>query len=205
MIDLHTANTPNGQKIVIALEELSLQYTMHKLNLGALDQKAPDYLKINPNGRIPAIVDKEANDLAVFESGAILVYLAEKTGQLLASDIQTRSETMQWLMFQMSALGPIMGQAGWFLRSAPEPINIAIERYQNETRRLFSVLENRLTTLPYLAGANYSIADISTWTWARRAEYAEVDGGDFPHVQKWVARIAERPAVQSAMQKIANE
>ncbi len=204
MIELHTANTPNGQKIVIALEELGLTYQMIKLNLGALDQKKPAYLKINPNGRIPAIVDHAENNFAVFESGAILIYLAEKTGKLLGNDAKERSLVMQWLMFQMSGLGPIMGQAGWFLRSAPEPIAIAIQRYQNETTRLLTVLENHLTESEYLAGKEFSIADISTWTWAKRPEYAELDASEFPHIQRWVEQIGNRSAVQKAMQIIAS-
>lgn len=204
MIELHTANTPNGQKIVIALEELGLTYQMIKLNLGALDQKKPAYLKINPNGRIPAIVDHAENNFAVFESGAILIYLAEKTGKLLGNDAKERSLVMQWLMFQMSGLGPIMGQAGWFLRSAPEPIAIAIQRYQNETTRLLTVLENHLTESEYLGGKEFSIADISTWTWAKRPEYAELDASEFPHIQRWVEQIGNRSAVQKAMQIIAS-
>lgn len=203
MIDLYTANTPNGQKIVIALEELGLPYQMNKLNLAALDQKKPAYLKINPNGRIPAIVDHAEDDFAIFESGAILVYLAEKTGKLMGNNSKERSQVMQWLMFQMSGLGPIMGQAGWFLRSAPEPVQIGIDRYQNETRRLLTVLDSHLKDRDYLAGSELSIADISTWTWAKRPEYAQLDASDFPNILVWVERIAQRPAVQKGLDILA--
>lgn len=203
MIELHTANTPNGQKVVIALEELGLDYNMSKLNLGALDQKKPAYLKINPNGRIPAIIDKSLDNFAVFESGAILIYLAEKTERLMPQEAHGRSLVMQWLMFQMSGLGPMMGQAGWFLRSAPEEIPVAIERYKNESHRLLSVLATRLQQSEYLAGNDYSIADISTWTWARRADYANLEPTDYPNIQRWVEQIDSRPAVAAGLSKLA--
>lgn len=204
MIDLYSANTPNGQKIAIALEEMALPYDLHRINLSEQEQKQPAFLAINPNGRIPAIIDKDEGNFAVFESGAILLYLAEKTGQLMPSDPKGRSVVIQWLMFQMSGLGPIMGQAGWFLRAAPERIPIGIERYQNETRRLLSVLESRLSQSPYLGGEDYSIADITTWTWAHRADYADVDLADYPHVQRWASSVAQRPAVIKGMQVLAN-
>lgn len=202
MIELFSANTPNGQKITIALEELGLEYQLNKLNLGKLDQKQPAYLNINPNGRIPALVDHDNEGFAVFESGAMLIYLAEKTGKLMPTDVKGRSLVMQWLMFQMSALGPMMGQAGWFLRSAKEHVPLAIERYQKETERLFGVLETRLSQVEYLAGDEYSIADISTWTWAKRAKYAEICDQKFPNVKRWVELIAQRPGVQRGLDKL---
>lgn len=201
MIELYSANTPNGQKITIALEELGLEYQLHKLNLGELDQKQSAYLKINPNGRIPALLDHDNDSFAVFESGAMLIYLAEKTGKLMPSDVKGRSLVMQWLMFQMSALGPMMGQAGWFLRRS-EKVPVAIERYQQETLRLYGVLDSRLSEAEYLGGDHYSIADISTWTWAKRPEYAAICDAKFPSVKRWVDLLAQRPAVQRGLEKL---
>ncbi len=157
MIDLYTASTPNGHKASVALEELALPYTVHAVDLMQGEQKTPAFLRINPNGRIPALVDREAGDFAVFESGAILVYLAEKTGRLMPADAKGRSRVMQWLMFQMGGIGPMMGQANVFYRYFPEKIQPAIERYQNESRRLFEVLERGLADSEWLAG-DYSIA-----------------------------------------------
>ena len=194
MIDLYTAPTPNGHKASIALEELALPYTVHALSLGAGDQKQPSYLEINPNGRIPAIVDRDEGDFPVFESGAILMYLAEKTGKLLPTDTKGRSVTIQWLMFQMGGVGPMQGQAGVFFRYAPEKIPFAIERYQRETRRLYEVLDRRLAKVEYLAG-DYSIADIATFPWVRTHEWVGVSIDGLANVQRWLAAIAERPAV----------
>jgi glutathione S-transferase/GST-like protein len=193
MIDLYTASTPNGWKISVALEEMQLPYRVIPMDLGALEQKRPEYLKINPNGRIPAIVDHDNDDFAVFESGAILVYLAEKTGQLMPSDVKGRSRVMQWLMFQMGGIGPMMGQANVFFRYFPEKIQPAIDRYQNEVKRLFGVLDGRLADNEYLAG-DYSIADIANWCWARSYKWSGVAIDDFPHLARWIAQIAERPA-----------
>ncbi len=162
MIDLYTAPTPNGWKASIALEEMKLPYNMIQLSLTDGDQKKPDFLKINPNGRIPAIVDRDEGDFAVFESGAILIYLAEKTGQLLPGDMKKRSEVIQWLMFQMGEIGPMQGQANVFHRYFPEKIQSVIDRYQNETRRLFEVLDTQLADNEFLCG-EYSIADIANW------------------------------------------
>ncbi|HQC81690.1 MAG TPA: glutathione S-transferase N-terminal domain-containing protein, partial [Accumulibacter sp.] len=162
MIDFYTAATPNGHKISIALEELALPYTVHPLNLSTGEQKQAGFLAINPNGRIPAIVDRAAGDFAVFESGAILLYLAEKTGRLLPADSKRRSQAVQWLMFQMGGIGPMMGQANVFLRYFPEKIQPAIDRYQGECRRLFRVLDGHLQQHDYLAD-DYSIADIANW------------------------------------------
>lgn len=198
MITLFTAATPNGHKVSILLEELGLPYRVHALNLLANEQKADWYLAINPNGRIPAIVDHDEDDFAVFESGAILVYLAEKAGRLLPAETRARSRTLQWLMFQMGGIGPMQGQAHVFFRYAPEKIPFAISRYQNETRRLYEVLESQLRHQEYLAG-DYSIADIATYPWVRIHEWAGVDLDGLPAVQRWLAAIGARPAVQRGL------
>jgi glutathione S-transferase/GST-like protein len=193
MIDLYTAATPNGHKVSIALEELGLPYTVQHLDLGALEQKRPEFLRINPNGRIPAIVDRNEGDFAVFESGAILVYLAEKTGRLMPSDLKGRSLVMQWLMFQMAGIGPMMGQANVFFRYFPERIPAAIDRYQGEVRRLFEVLDGRLADHEYLAG-DYSIADIANWAWVRGYEWSGVSIDGLDHLARWMRQLAARPA-----------
>jgi len=195
MIELYTAETPNGWKISITLEELALPYTVHALALSKNEQKAPWYLKINPNGRIPAIVDRDNGDFAVFESGAIMIYLAEKTGRLLPKDVKGRSLVMQWLMFQMGGIGPMMGQANVFYRYAPEKIPYAIERYQREVRRLLEVLNVRLADHEYLAG-EYSIADIASWSWVRGYDWAGVSIDGLDHLKRWTDTIGARPAVQ---------
>ena len=200
MIDFYSAATPNGHKISIALEELALPYTLHVLDLGANDQKQPWFLKINPNGRIPAIIDREEDDFAVFESGAILIYLAEKTGQLMPSDKKGRSRVLQWLMFQMGGIGPMMGQANVFYRYFAERIQPAIDRYQGETKRLFRVLNGRLKDHEYLAG-DYSIADIANWSWVRTHRWSGVSIDDLPHVQRWIEAIGARPAVQRGIER----
>lgn len=196
MIDFYTAATPNGFKVAIMLEELGLPYTLHALDFSKKEQKAPDYLKINPNGRIPAIVDRNNGDFAVFESGAILIYLAERTLRFLPSDNKGRSIAIQWLMFQMGGIGPMMGQVGVFKRSFPENLPSVIERYANETERLWSVVETRLGEAAYLAGDEYSIADIATWPWIRAHEFIEMPIDGYPNMKAWYDRIAERPAVQ---------
>ena len=193
MIDLYTAPTPNGWKASIALEELGLPYTVRALNLGKLEQKETWFLKINPNGRIPAIVDRDHGDFAVFESGAILMYLAEKTGRLMPSDRKGRSLVVQWLMFQMAGIGPMMGQANVFYRYFPEKLQPAIDRYQGEVRRLFGVLEGRLASHEYLAG-DYSIADIANWAWVRGHDWSGVSIDPFPNLKRWLALLAARPA-----------
>jgi GST-like protein len=198
MIDLYTAATPNGLKISIALEELALPYTVHALDLGAKDQKAPAFLAINPNGRIPAIVDRAADDFAVFESGAILIYLAEKTGQLMPTDAKGRSRTLQWLMFQMAGVGPMMGQANVFYRYLEVKLEPAIQRYQNESRRLFEVLDGQLADHAWLAG-DYSIADIATYPWVRTHDWSGVSVDGLAHLQRWMAAMAARPAVQRGL------
>ncbi|MFN3233704.1 MAG: glutathione S-transferase family protein [Alphaproteobacteria bacterium] len=198
MIDLYSAATPNGWKASIALEELALPYELHRIDLGAGEQKAPDYLKINPNGRIPTIVDRDAGDFAVFESGAILVYLAEKTGQLMPSDSKGRSLVMQWLMFQMGGLGPMQGQANVFIHSAAEAIPFAIDRYRTETRRLYEVLDARLQQAQFLAG-DLSIADIATWPWVSLHAIAGVEIADLPGLSRWYAALSARPGFQKGV------
>jgi GST-like protein len=195
MIDLYTAPTPNGWKASIALEELELPYEVHALDLGKLEQKSESYLRLNPNGRIPTIVDRDAGDFPVFESGAILLYLAEKTGRLIPADAKGRSRAIQWLMFQMGGLGPMQGQANVFFRYAPEKIPFAIERYQRETRRLYEVLDRRLGEAEYLAG-DYSVADIATWPWVTLHGWAGVELDGLEHLQRWVQAVGARPAVQ---------
>ena len=195
MIDLYTAATPNGHKVSIALEELALPYTLKVLDMSKNQQKQPDFLRINPNGRIPAIVDRGAGDFAVFESGAILIYLAEKTGQLLPPDAKGRSQVLQWLMFQMGGIGPMMGQANVFFRYFPQTIQPAIDRYQGESRRLFTVLDGHLQAHEYLAG-DYSIADIANWAWVRTHKWSGVSVDGLPHLQRWIEAIRARPAVQ---------
>jgi GST-like protein len=194
-IELFTASTPNGWKASIALEELNLAYSVRALDLKAKDQKSASYLQINPNGRIPAIVDHEADGFAVFESGAILVYLAEKCGRLLPSDLRGRSVVMQWLMFQMGGLGPMMGQAFVFQRSWPEKLQPVIDRYVDETTRLFGVLDTRLAAHEYLAG-DYSIADIANWCWVRTGTTMGLDLATFPNLERWSLVIEGRAAVR---------
>ena len=195
MIKLYTAATPNGRKVSIALEEMKLDYEVHTIDLGALEQKQDWYLKLNPNGRIPTIVDQDNDDFVVFESGAILIYLAEKTGLLMPVEANKRSEVIQWLMFQMGGIGPLQGQAHVFYRYAPEKIPYAIDRYQKETRRLYEVLESQLAHKEFLVG-EYSIADIATFPWVRRHEWAGVSIDGLPNVERWLAAIEGRPAVQ---------
>lgn len=199
MIDLYTAATPNGHKVSIALEELQLPYQVHALSFDKKEQKSSAFLKINPNGRIPAIVDRDNDDFAVFESGAILLYLAEKTGQLIPADAKGRSRVIQWLMFQMGGVGPMQGQANVFYRYFPEKLQGPIDRYQHETRRLYEVLNSRLGEAQYLAG-DYSIADIATYPWVRIHDWAGVSVEGLEHLQRWMQALAERPAVQRGLQ-----
>ena len=200
MITLYTAATPNGHKISIALEELGLPYKLHVLDLAKNEQKEPWFLALNPNGRIPAIVDHDNGDFAVFESGAILIYLAEKTGKLMPQDAKGRSQVLQWLMFQMGGVGPMMGQANVFFRYFPEKIQAAIDRYQGESKRLFRVLDGHLATHDYLAG-DYSIADIATWAWVRIYRWSGVPIDDLPHLRRWLDQIKARPAVQRGIEQ----
>ncbi len=208
MITLYTAATPNGRKASIMLEECSLDYNAHPLALGKSEQKQDWYLQINPNGRIPAIVDHDNDSFEVFESGAILIYLAEKTGRFLPPNASetpnNRSRVIQWLMFQMGGLGPMMGQANVFFRYAEEKIPYAIERYQKETRRLLEVLDTRLADNEYLAG-DYSIADIANFSWARTASWSGVESQDLENLSRWIEAIQARPAVQRGLEVPAKD
>jgi len=195
MIELYTAATPNGWKASIALEEVGLPYTVRPIALTRGEQKEDWYRKLNPNGRIPTIVDHENDDFAVFESGAILLYLAEKTGKFLPQDEKGRSRVIQWLMFQMGGIGPMMGQANVFSRYAPEKILYAIDRYQRECRRLFAVLDCQLKDHEYLAG-DYSIADIANWSWVHTYKWSGVSIDGLTYLQRWLAAIRARPAVE---------
>ena len=223
MIDLYTWSTPNGRKASVMLEEVGLPYRVHPIDIGKGDQFAPAFVAINPNSKIPAIVDSDGPDgkpIAVFESGAILIYLAEKTGKLIPAGApfgaptlrdakagaasaapaapRARYEVLQWLMFQMGGVGPMFGQAHHFRRFAPEKVPYGIERYTKETRRLYGVMDKRLGGAGYLAG-DYSIADIATFPWVARFEYQGVDLAEFPNVKRWFDAIAARPAVARGM------
>ena len=201
MIDLYTWTTPNGRKVSIMLEETGLPYRVHPIDIGKGEQFTPEFLAINPNNRIPAIVDQEGPDgraFKLFESGAILLYLAWKTGQFLPRKPAEQFEAIQWLMFQMGGVGPMFGQVHHFLRAAPEPVPYAIERYTRETRRLYKVLDGYLAGRDYL-GADYSVADIATYPWVARYEWHKVDLNEFPSVKHWFDRIGARPAVQAGM------
>ncbi len=203
MITLYTARTPNGYKASIMLEECALDYQVHAMQLSRLEQKQDWFLQINPNGRIPAIVDHDEDDFPVFESGAILMYLADKAGAFLPPNtpatFKQHSQVIQWLMFQKAGLGPMMGQANVFYRYHSEKIPYAIERYQRESRRLLEILDQRLAGHEYLAG-DYSIADIANFCWARSANWSGVETGDLEHLTRWIATIHERPAVQRGLQ-----
>jgi glutathione S-transferase len=195
MIDLYTANTPNGWKASVTLEELGMDYKVIPVNLMEGEQKQPEFIAMNPNGRIPVIVDRDADNLTVFESGAIMIYLAEKAGKLLPTDVKGRTEVIQWLMFQMGGVGPMMGQANVFFRYFEEKIQPAIDRYQNEVKRLFTVLDNHLSDHEYLAG-DYSIADIANWCWAKTHFWSGVEVDDLQHLQRWLDQVGARPAAQ---------
>lgn len=201
MIDLYTWSTPNGRKVSIMLEELALPYNVHAIDIGKGDQFEPGFVAISPNSKIPAIVDSDGPDgrpYALFESGAILLYLADKTGRLLPAAKSQRFEAIQWLMFQMGGVGPMFGQTHHFLRAAPEPVPYAIERYSKETRRLYGVLDRHLADREWL-GAEYTVADIATFPWTARHEWHKVDLAEFPNVKRWYDRIAARPAVERGM------
>jgi GST-like protein len=201
MIDLYTWSTPNGRKVSIMLEECGLAYRTHKVDIGKGEQFREEFVAINPNSKIPAIVDYEGPEgraLRLFESGAILVYLAAKTGRFLPRTDRCKYEALQWLMFQMGGVGPMFGQAHHFLRAAKEPIPYAIERYTTEARRLYGVLDRRLSHAAFLA-LEYSIADIATYPWVARHEWHKVDLNDFPHVKRWFDTLSARPAVARGM------
>lgn len=201
MIELYTWGTPNGRKVSIMLEEVGLPYRVHAVDISKGAQFEPAFVALNPNSKIPAIVDPEGpagGPVSLFESGAILIYLAEKTGKLLPGDPLRRLEALQWLMFQMGGVGPMFGQAHHFLRAAPEPVPYAIARYTKEAARLYKVLDGRLAGNAYLAG-DYSIADVATYPWVARHEWHKVDLADYPNVARWYTAIGERPAVQRGM------
>jgi GSH-dependent disulfide-bond oxidoreductase len=196
MIDLYTSPTPNGWKVSIALEEMGVPYAVHPVDLGKQEQKEDWFLRLNPNGRIPVIVDREAGDFPLFESGAIMIYLAEKAGSpLLPSEAKARSRVIQWLMFQMGGLGPMMGQANVFFRYFPERVQPAIDRYQREGRRLLEVLDRRLSESRWLAD-DYSLADIANWCWAHTHAWSGIEVEGLDHLQRWLAEVGARPAVQ---------
>ena len=199
MIDFYTAPTPNGHKISIALEEMQLPYNLIPVDISKGEQKQPEYLKLNPNGRIPTIVDRDNDNFVVFESGAILVYLGEKSGQFYPQDAKRRSQVLQWLMFQMGGVGPMMGQANVFYRYFPEKIQPAIDRYQKEVKRLLTVLDGHLADHEYLVD-DYSIADMANWAWVRTHDWSGVAVDDLPHLQRWLKAIADRPAAQRGVQ-----
>ena len=201
MIELHTWTTPNGRKVSVMLEECGLPYTAHKVNIGQNEQFKPEFLAISPNNRIPAIVDPDGPDgkpIHLFESGAILVYLAGKTGKFLPTSTKGKYEALQWLMWQMGGVGPMFGQAHHFLRAAPEQVPYGIKRYTDEAKRLYGVLDRRLAEAAYMAG-EYSIADIATYPWIARHEWHQVDLAEFPNVKRWYDTIGRRPAVVRGM------
>jgi len=206
MIDAYSWPTPNGHKVHIMLEETGLDYTVHPIDIGAGDQFEDDFLKISPNNKIPAIVDSDGPDgepISIFESGAILIYLAEKTGRFLPADPRARYAVLQWLMFQMGGVGPMLGQAHHFRQYAPEPIEYAIDRYTNETGRLYCVMDKRLGDVEYLGGDDYTIADIATYPWLRTYERQGQDINDFPNVKRWFEAIDARPAVARGTEVLA--
>jgi glutathione S-transferase len=195
VIDLYTAPTPNGWKASVVLEELELPYTVKRVNILEGDQRKPEYVALNPNSRIPTIVDNDADGFVVFESGAILLYLAQKTGKLMPADAKGSSLVTQWLMFQMGGLGPMMGQSNVYFRYSKEKYQPAIDRYQNESKRLMTVLDRRLQDHEYLAG-DFSIADIANWCWARTHAWSGVDVSDLENLQRWLDLLEDRPGCQ---------
>ncbi|WP_269620981.1 glutathione S-transferase family protein [Zhongshania sp. BJYM1] len=199
MIDLYTAPTPNGHKASCTLEALSLPYETKYVDIGAGDQKKPEFLALNPNGRIPAIVDRDNDNFAVFESGAIMIYLAEKAGKLMPTDAKGRSKVIQWLMFQMGGVGPMMGQANVFYRYFPEKIQPAIDRYQNECRRLFEVLNGHLANNEWLAD-DYSIADIANWCWVRTYKWSGVSVDGLDHLDRWLTVMKSQPGMAKGIE-----
>ena len=199
MIDLYTAPTPNGHKASCTLEALELDYKTHFVNISEGEQKVPEFLAISRNGRIPAIVDNEVGGFPIFETGAIMIYLAEKTGRLMPTDVQGRSKVIQWLMFQMGGVGPMMGQANVFYRYFPEKIQPAIDRYQNECRRLFEVLDVRLGQSEWLAD-DYSIADIANWCWVRTYKWSGVSRDGLENLDRWMSVMKEQPGMSKGVE-----
>ncbi|MDW3686356.1 glutathione binding-like protein [Cupriavidus sp. CV2] len=208
MIDVYSWPTPNGHKIHIMLEECGLAYKVHPINIGAGDQFGEAFLKISPNNKIPAIVDPDGPDgepISLFESGAILLYLAGKTGKFLPEDVRGKYDALQWLMFQMGGVGPMLGQAHHFRMYAPEQIEYAINRYTNEAKRLYGVIDKQLSEHAWLAGSEYSVADIATFPWLRSWQNQGVELDDYPHLKRWFLEIAERPAVKRGVAVLAQE
>ena len=203
MIDLYTWATPNGRKVSIMLEECGLKYNTHAIHIGKnVDQFTPGFIAINPNSKIPALVDSDGPDgkpINLFESGAILIYLSGKTGKFMPKSVRGKYEALQWLMFQMGGVGPMFGQTHHFMRAAPEKIEYSIKRYHNETRRLYGVLDQRLSTEKFLAAGEYGIADMATYPWIARFEWHQVDLNEFANVKRWFDAISARPAVQRGM------
>lgn len=203
MIDLYTWGTPNGRKVSIMLEECGLPYQLLPVDITAGEQSAPEFVALNPNRKIPVIVDHEGPDgrpMVLIESGAILIYLAEKSGRFMPRDPRSRSEVLQWLMFQMGSIGPMLGQAHHFLRFAPEKVQYGIDRYGTEARRIYAVLESRLEGRNWLAGDDYSIADIASFPWIARHDWQQISLADYPGVKRWFDTISARPAVQKGME-----
>ena len=199
MIDFYTAPTPNGHKVSCTLEAMELEYKTHVVNLMENEQKKPEFLAISPNGRIPAIVDKDADNLPIFESGAIMIYLAEKTGKLMPTDLNERAKVLEWLMFQMGGIGPMMGQANVFFRYFPEKIQPAIDRYQNEGRRLFEVLNTHLAKQDWLA-KDYSIADIANWCWVRTYKWSGISIEGLNHLERWMKSMYDQPGMSAGLE-----
>jgi GSH-dependent disulfide-bond oxidoreductase len=207
MIDLYTWPTPNGHKIHIMLEECKLPYRVHAVNIGTGDQFQPEFLKISPNNKIPALVDSDGPDgkpISIFESGAMLIYLAAKTGQFMPKSDRAKYEVLQWLMFQMGGVGPMLGQAHHFRIYAPEKIEYGINRYTNEAKRLYGVMDKQLQKQPWIAGKSYSIADMAIFPWLRSWQNQGIDWADYPHLKAWFDRISARKAVQKAVQVLAD-
>ncbi|WP_034297547.1 glutathione binding-like protein [Herbaspirillum sp. RV1423] len=208
MIDVYSWATPNGHKVHIMLEECGLDYRVHAIDIGAGDQFAEEFLKISPNNKIPAIVDSDGPDskpISLFESGAILIYLAGKTGKFLGTTDREKFNVLQWVMFQMGGLGPMLGQAHHFRLYAPEKIEYAINRYSNEAKRLYGVLDKQLSKTAYLAGDEYTIADIACFPWTRSWKNQGIELSDFPNVQRWFDAISARPAVQRGVMVLADK
>ena len=198
MIDFYTAPTPNGHKVSCTLEAMELEYETHVVNLMENEQKKPEFLAISPNGRIPAIVDRDADNLPIFESGAIMIYLAEKTGKLMPTDLNEKAKVLEWVMFQMGGIGPMMGQANVFFRYFPEKIQPAIDRYQNEGRRLFEVLDDHLAKQEWLA-KDYSIADIANWCWVRTYKWSGISIEGLDHLQRWMKAMYDQPGMSAGL------
>lgn len=199
MIDFYTAPTPNGHKVSCTLEAMELEYETHVVNLMENEQKKPEFLAISPNGRIPAIVDRDVDNLPIFESGAIMIYLAEKTGKLMPTDLNEKAKVLEWLMFQMGGIGPMMGQANVFFRYFPEKIQPAIDRYQNEGRRLFEVLDTHLAKQDWLA-KDYSIADIANWCWVRTYKWSGISIEGLNHLERWMKAMYGQPGMSAGLE-----